>query len=277
MGRDPFDALVGITTPSVIQQINLRQLQLQQSLGAYANHHIATPDLHIANRRSTYVPKIVGEDGQEMTMERRAQLMQGKPTMADLAVSGADPMDVGDYTQLFTEQDIGLEELGAAAVANRAGFRQVVACELELPTELLARQGLPGEMQDMSLCCYSAPFLTDGRMLWAEMGVAILKIRALSEAGIGPEQLLMSQTVQALLSGWAGQEVGTHFMGLPVFISDRLKNEIRLCATSSIPELRCRYASLFIDQDLYASLEIELEIEIDTALLPAIKPPPIKP
>lgn len=253
-------------------------MKLQQSLGLYANHQLATPDLHVANRATGFVPRIVGEDGQEMTMARRQELMKGKPTMADLAATGVDPMDVGQYTTLF-DKDIELEEMGASAIANRRGFQRVVTQELELPNELLARQGLPGEIRDVTLCCYSAPYVRDAQTFWSELGVAILKIRALGPLDLAPEQVLMSQAAHALVGAWYKQMhpvqslwsgVGDLLMNMPVYQVDRLTNELRVCATSSRPELSGRYASLFIDQTIFDALNIDLGEE--TVVMPIVKP-----
>lgn len=115
---DPFSRLLEVQE----HKIDARQMQTQKCLEMY-RAGIALPDLAIADRFAKYDPVIVGEDGKEMTLERRKELMKGKPPCV---VDGDIRKDV-DYSQLVW--DIPTERLGAAGARNRPGIRVVVPRE----------------------------------------------------------------------------------------------------------------------------------------------------
>lgn len=121
--------LIGGGPPPVIQEVSMRQLRAQHSLSLYADQGLASPDLAIADQRVEFKPRVVGEDGQEMTFERRQQLMAGRPTLKQIAdevkSTGKSVDEVYDYTK--APIDITIERLGKAAEAARAPWRVVKA------------------------------------------------------------------------------------------------------------------------------------------------------
>jgi len=75
---------------ALVRHINASELSMERIVSAY-RQNVALPDVHIADRESEFEPVVVAEDGEELTPERRVQLMreagvkpmfdeQGKPT-----------------------------------------------------------------------------------------------------------------------------------------------------------------------------------------------------
>lgn len=116
----------------IVHTVRADVLAADRAIMAYRNN-IAAPDIAIADRTVPYVPVVLGEDGQELTPERRAQLMRE---------SGAKPMfnERGklrpglDYRQSF-DRVIDTEELGRSAVNARPGYRVVRPREIELENQ----------------------------------------------------------------------------------------------------------------------------------------------
>lgn len=131
---DPFfnggGEIVSGGSVGVVRRISMVQLQKEKAISAY-RRNIALPDVHIADRDEEYVPKVVGEDGEELTIERRRQLMAGKKPMFDS--KGEETQEV--YTDKFDE-DIEAEPLGKTAVENRPGIRVVRPRELEIKLDI---------------------------------------------------------------------------------------------------------------------------------------------
>jgi hypothetical protein len=97
--------------------------------------NIALPDLYVIDRADTKPPPCLGEDGQEMTFERRQQLMAGKKPMFD----ATDPNDMTtakftgtDYTKAF-DNDITQEKLGESAIKNRPKGLRVYKPQAAVP------------------------------------------------------------------------------------------------------------------------------------------------
>ncbi len=78
------------------------------------------------------MPKIVGEDGEELTIERRRELMAGKKPMCD---ENGELRSDENYTEQF-DDDIEQERLGKTAEENRPGMRIVQPRELELQLDI---------------------------------------------------------------------------------------------------------------------------------------------
>lgn len=118
----------GNITP-MIQTVRADSLATDRAIIAYRNN-IAPPEIAIADRTVEYVPTVVGEDGKEITPERRAQLMQE---------SGAEPMfnaegkpnEGVNYLGVF-DRVIETERLGKSAEDARPGYRVVRPREVEL-------------------------------------------------------------------------------------------------------------------------------------------------
>ncbi len=132
---DPFfngggDIVHGAATKAV-HSINVAQMKAEKAISAY-RHNIALPDVHIADRNEEFVPKIVGEDGEELTIERRRELMAGKKPMCD---ENGELRSDENYTEQF-DDDIEQERLGKTAEENRPGMRIVQPRELELQLDI---------------------------------------------------------------------------------------------------------------------------------------------
>jgi hypothetical protein len=113
---DPFATLKPLTHTAEV-----RYQASNQSLELWRQANIALPDLYVIDRADTKPPPCLGEDGQEMTFERRQQLMAGKKPMFE----AADPNDMttakftrAEYTHAF-DNDIQPEKLGESAIKNR--------------------------------------------------------------------------------------------------------------------------------------------------------------
>jgi len=99
------------------RKVSAVDMQRDRAISAY-RQNIALPDVWIADRDAAYEAKVVGEDGNEMTLERRQELMRGtKPCIDE---TGRLRKDVDYRTE---EWDIGTERLGDSAVKNRPGIR----------------------------------------------------------------------------------------------------------------------------------------------------------
>jgi hypothetical protein len=131
--RDPFADLVAyVHSVSAVQQAK------ERVLAAYRNN-IVLPDLAVADKDVPFVPKVIGEDGQEMTWERRQALMKDRPVMLDenrrIRGMDAEADQVVDYRP-SAEGLIETAPLGANAEANRKPIQVVTPRVLDLPKEL---------------------------------------------------------------------------------------------------------------------------------------------
>jgi len=99
---DPFKLLQPDKAPQAI----VRQAQHEQSsgsLGMWRNCHIALPDLHVIDPNQVIKPA-VADDGQELTFERRQELMKGKKTFFEQSEDQANaPLSGETYHDKFTE------------------------------------------------------------------------------------------------------------------------------------------------------------------------------
>jgi len=112
----------------------------ERAISAY-RHNIALPDVHVADRHQEYVPVVVGEDGQELTPERRRQLMEqagvqpmfdehGKPTGQTYVVMG----DEGASSPF--DEHIEPERIGLSAERNRPNPRVVRPREFDIRADI---------------------------------------------------------------------------------------------------------------------------------------------
>lgn len=255
---DPFSFLSkGGSTPSghVRHVTNQRR---EAVISAY-RHNIALPELHIADRDKPFVPVIVGEDGQEMSPERRAEMMKNKTPMIDenRRVRGIDPeAELVDYTEQF-EGDIERERWGKSAEENRPGMRIVRPKQLRIQLEVEALEGLEDTYVpevDGVPCVYTTTF------------VGIRDIRGLREHVFrGKAALLRNDVSTGLAVVYASEDVldiidemldhtfnwrdSMRAYGAPIHVDSSLRNELRLASDPAIqPQM---YASIFIAKDLY--------------------------
>ncbi len=120
-------------TGSVIEQrVSVARLSTERALAAY-RQNIAMPDVHIADRTVAFVPVILGEDGQELTPERRRQLMAEARVRPMFDVFGEPTGE--QYTGAFNTV-IAQERLGESAERNRPPIRIVQPRELEVELDI---------------------------------------------------------------------------------------------------------------------------------------------
>lgn len=115
----------GIAATDTISAVRLAR---ENAISAYRNN-IALPDVHVADREEEFVPLVVGEDGQELTLERRRQLMEEAQVAPMFDSDGKSTGQL--YTGVFDDV-VTPERLGKTAEANRHGYRFVQPRELEI-------------------------------------------------------------------------------------------------------------------------------------------------
>ena len=122
---DPFKMLQPDKAPQAI----IRQAQHEQSagsLGIWRACHIAMADLHIIDPNQVIKPPIA-DDGQELTFERRQELMKGKKTffeqVTDQSKQWLAKLSGETYHDKFTE--IEPERIGKSAEANRPNHMKI--------------------------------------------------------------------------------------------------------------------------------------------------------
>jgi hypothetical protein len=137
---DPFAQFFGKSGNSAYYRyVSASQIATQKAIENY-KAGIATPDVYIADRTKEYIPTILAEDGKPLTLERRKELMAGKPTQfIDNKLSETD------YTALF-DKDIEPERIGKSAEKARPPIRIVKAKELDI-SEILSRSINPKDME----------------------------------------------------------------------------------------------------------------------------------
>lgn len=249
--------------PGFVVRMSQHQLAADKAIGAY-KRNIATPDVHIADRSKSFVPVVLGEDGEEMTFERRQQLMVGKQPMFDengepLGYSG-DPLDgAEDYRGQF-DGDIESERLGESAENNRGGYQAIQPKELELPFEVdedtleAATGAVIHEAKDEVGCVYTT-------------GVGVVKSlpdfnrylfegfkRLTKETGLRATHIYVSEVALKILKEWC-EAVGTEFAGESIFgcmvvIDNSAKECIRVLC-DPLQTVQPAYASMFLDLDLF--------------------------
>jgi len=105
---------------------------MERIVSAY-RQNVALPDVHIADRESEFEPVVVAEDGEELTPERRVQLMReaGVKPMFDEQGKPTDQTYLGVFDDLIDQ-----ERMGKTAEENRPGYRVVQPRELELEYDI---------------------------------------------------------------------------------------------------------------------------------------------
>jgi len=124
--------LFGSIETQLVRRLDMTEVSMQRAVNAYRNG-LALPDVHIADRDEKFVPRVVGEDGQELTVERRAQLMRDAGVKPMFDEEGHETAE--HYVSAF-ESVIGQERFGESAERNRRGMRIVTARELVLELDI---------------------------------------------------------------------------------------------------------------------------------------------
>jgi hypothetical protein len=256
--KDPFFNSGGevVTGPSsaVVHKVNISQMKAEQAVSAY-KRNVAIPGVHIADRDIPFEAKEVGEDGQEMTFERRQELMKGKPPMIDEDGQMRDH----DYRDEF---EIETEELGETTQREleAEGYRVVQARELEVSPEIdidmiEAAKGAPliHRIEKVN-CVYTTggSVITDIHRLKHYILEAFNRVA--HETGCVATVILMSDTVLSIVKRWC-EDDGTRFDGKSLWgcrieIFKEANECIRVVCDD--PELdHPVFASLFVDVDIY--------------------------
>jgi len=271
---DPFR---GMLTP-VVQALDLSALRRQHVINQYAQHHIADPTLSVADRRDpAAVGPALGDDGCAMTVQRRAELMQGRRTAKDIGdeqrATNKPIHEIHDYR--YADVDIQRERLGAAAEAARLPWRVMRPNALVQPFTPVVPVASAPKMDDVSHCCYSAPCVYDGPTFWHELSHSMAKVAADTPLGLSPTEVWMSTPIRALVDNWRGRSAALQLDGatdrlfdLFVALSDRLENEVRVYADTAAGTPR-RYAAVFIQRELYEGLSID--VQVATERLPVVQ------
>jgi hypothetical protein len=253
---DPFfngggDCFIGV--PGLVVRMSQARIAADKAISAYRNN-IARPDLHVADRFQPLDVKVLAEDGQELTLERRQKLMEGKPTMID---ENGNIRNV-NYVELF-EGEIESERLGKSAEDNRPGYRIARPKELVIPFEVTEDmlKGLEGSIihevnTDMG-CVYTTgiSYVSNYDKF---SGCLQESFRRLAKEGTTPNYLYMSSTVLRVIKKWCEEEdllfSENVLWGCKVAICNELEACIRVIGDpEKTPQII--FASIFISRDLY--------------------------
>jgi hypothetical protein len=118
-----------VPSSNMESRIDIVRLRRERSIAALKNS-LVLPDVWIADRSDCSQPVVLGEDGKEMTFERRQEMMRGKqPMFMDGKATETD------YRAAF-DQDIVPEPLGSSAVKNRPGMRILPTKDMEIAPKL---------------------------------------------------------------------------------------------------------------------------------------------
>lgn len=237
--------------PGLHFDVSHQQMQMRRALSAYRNN-IALPDVHVASRFDRSKPPELGEDGQEMTFERRQQLMAGKKPMLEQGEDGRVRVVEQDFRGQF-DQDIEREELGKSAIANRPDARIVRPRELELGvtdidhTMDATGDWIPDAGGQMSDCLYTAPNPQTDDDLVSELHAAIRAVvKASGDRRLGCRSVSTSSRALRYAKRALGAEGEARLLGIPVTIVPHRANEIRFHADHEVQELAGKYASVFV-------------------------------
>lgn len=259
----------------IVHQHSQIQEQRERAISAYRNN-IALPDVYIADRTSDYQAPTVGEDGQEMTLERRAQLMKeaGASPMFDQQGNPTGAAYVTDAEQSVFDQVIQSERLGQSAEANREEIRVVQPRELDMleivgqdfdaSTLASAEDDLfvPGsevQMQRKVGCLYTSGCqdMADPDAMRRAIRDAIRAVYTQSgELRKGPVLCETSATGLAAaqyvmeLSGIETRQPD-RFLGILVRVDSSRRNELRFYGDPAFDQTRGSYASVFLCRKLY--------------------------
>lgn len=262
--KDPFFNGGGdfLTSGSFVSRINIQQERRQQMISHYKND-LAVPGLHIVDKDVEFVPVIIGEDGQEMTYERRKELMKGKPTMFDKDGNRVD----FDYRDAF---EIDTEPIGTSTqkAAEAEGYRIVKARELELAPLVDADTiaAIEGETILHKAADVNCVYTTGGgaardldtlvRYLRESFNRIVKEIRA------RPTTILMSSEVYHIVHRWlkesglAAEKVfleNPRLLGIKVKINNDCGECIRVVCDYGENGAHPVFASVFVDEDQYAN------------------------
>lgn len=274
---DPFSdhTLNNGSSDGITHCVHNIRYQMERAIEAY-RRNIALPDVHIASRSDRSIPPSVGEDGEEMTFERRQQLMQGKQTMCDESgrVRGIDPRidENNDYLHAF-DNDIHPERLGKSAEDCRHQLRIVQPKVLELDFEIddqMLEEAAPAGVPSLQRCVYTSGqnSVFSVETLHQHGEAALRSIyKESGELKLAPHRVYMSLPVWAYLA-----DLTRHHRDNPMFntiwhtrihidvANDMdLTNEIRLVTDVAKANRYSFYASLFVARKFYESYKAKSE------------------
>lgn len=264
---DPFanpggELVGGLLGPTIEHQIRMNQIKKAKAIEAYRNN-LALPDVHVAEHwewAKPLEPKVVGDDGEELTLEKRRQIMADKRK----AVENGDLVQGVDYTEAFDE-DIGQERLGEAAENNREGIRVVRPIDEDSPTP----------ENKMAECLYTSGHdaVIDSPTLSNHTKYAMKAIIDASlERRARVHQVSMSHQTLKLIERMLKQDGIHRYWGSDIKVNDKLGNVIRFEANPYYPETANKYSVVFVHRDMYNMWGVDPAAETD--ILPAIEEAP---
>ena len=270
----------------IVHEHSRVQEMRERALSAYRNN-IALPDVYIADRTRDFQAKVVGEDGEEMTVERRAALMReaGVKPMFD---ENGDPTDQsyvsGDETSALRQSAfdsvIESERLGKSAEDNREETRIIQPRELDISdivgsdfdeSTLASAQGdlhIPGteyEMHRKVGCLYTSGCqdMADPEAMRNAIRDAVRALYdASGELRKGPalcetsEGALATAQYVMQLSGIECHD-SHRFLGALVKINPNMMNEVRFHGDPGFSQTAGAYTSVFMCRKLYDKVQAQ--------------------
>lgn len=129
---DPFASLIPQSSAGEV-----RYVRNNSTLDTWRVCNIALPDLHVIDRSDMSMPKVLGQDGEAMTPERRKQLMEGRTPL--FSCTNPDDNTTATFNDVdYTKDTIAIEpeQLGKSAIENRPkGLRVFKPITWVTPTE----------------------------------------------------------------------------------------------------------------------------------------------
>jgi len=241
------------------------QYQKDRVLEAYRNN-IALPEVSIADHKVNQVIEAVGEDGHEMTWERRVALAQGRPQGTKDTPAGLDLRDDVDF-RVIRDNDLTPERYGASAdirkpqirVIRPRGFALAVEIDIGVPSDLE-----PATFARMPCCWSTGQDLVGNREELRDYCMQAVGAIIKECQGLPPTEVHMTKATAFVLESLITQNPvvpleGMQFLGYPVKYTDSLRNELRFYANNQCGGVPRVYASVFINRDLISLYSIDVE------------------
>jgi len=234
-----------------VSQISRAAMNAERAISSYRKGLIL-PDVWVADRESGYTPTSVGEDGQEMTFERRRQMMTNKNPMFDETGKATEEQYFNAETgESVFDKDIEQERLGASAEENRPGLRIALVKELQLPVtdDMVDASDSPIVIHTpaedgMDTCIYSS----GGDAVYDERSLRTHALEAVNRLGQGGDVIVtMSRATSLTLASWSSLTLGQKILGCQIETDDGRGSEVRFTKVDHETG-NTHYASLFVNR-----------------------------